>query len=196
MRVWAGALRAAGAVSGPGPGLGGFRERFDFGGRDVASWFPGHMAKGERWEWGRGLAPDSAAAHPALCCRPAADAGLPAARRLPHRGPRRSHILRHGSSSPPRVFPDAGTPPPALVCPLSPPPAACPVSLQAARSPTPVPLLPAPHQPHHPPGPTGPPSTCSHGSARSLSLAAPTSRCRAVTPCCRRRWASARTSWC
>ncbi|NWH24079.1 MTG1 GTPase, partial [Grus americana] len=28
------------------------RERFDFGGRDVASWFPGHMAKGEGW--GRG----------------------------------------------------------------------------------------------------------------------------------------------
>ncbi|NXF44165.1 MTG1 GTPase, partial [Oceanites oceanicus] len=26
------------------------RERFDFGGRDVASWFPGHMAKGEGWE--------------------------------------------------------------------------------------------------------------------------------------------------
>ncbi|NXT31723.1 MTG1 GTPase, partial [Pelecanoides urinatrix] len=25
------------------------RERFDFGGRDVASWFPGHMAKGEGW---------------------------------------------------------------------------------------------------------------------------------------------------
>ncbi|NWY52558.1 MTG1 GTPase, partial [Chionis minor] len=28
------------------------RQRFDFGGRDVASWFPGHMAKGERWERG------------------------------------------------------------------------------------------------------------------------------------------------
>ncbi|NXL00541.1 MTG1 GTPase, partial [Mesembrinibis cayennensis] len=28
------------------------RERFDFGGRDVASWFPGHMAKGEGWERG------------------------------------------------------------------------------------------------------------------------------------------------
>ncbi|NXS56345.1 MTG1 GTPase, partial [Brachypteracias leptosomus] len=26
------------------------RERFDFGGRSVASWFPGHMAKGEGWE--------------------------------------------------------------------------------------------------------------------------------------------------
>ncbi|NWX46122.1 MTG1 GTPase, partial [Steatornis caripensis] len=25
------------------------RERFDFGGRDVASWFPRHMAKGEGW---------------------------------------------------------------------------------------------------------------------------------------------------
>ncbi|KAM9273621.1 mitochondrial ribosome-associated GTPase 1 [Morus bassanus] len=36
------ALRAARA------GTGGFRERFDFGGRDVASWFPGHMAKGLR----------------------------------------------------------------------------------------------------------------------------------------------------
>ncbi|PKU42700.1 mitochondrial ribosome-associated gtpase 1 [Limosa lapponica baueri] len=44
MRGWAGALRAA--ASGPGLGPGGFRERFDFGGRDVASWFPGHMAKG------------------------------------------------------------------------------------------------------------------------------------------------------
>ncbi|GAB0192566.1 mitochondrial ribosome-associated GTPase 1 [Grus japonensis] len=44
MRRWAGALRAA--VNGFGPG--GFRERFDFGGRDVASWFPGHMAKGLR----------------------------------------------------------------------------------------------------------------------------------------------------
>ncbi|NXT59019.1 MTG1 GTPase, partial [Pluvianellus socialis] len=29
------------------------RQRFDFGGRDVASWFPGHMAKGEQWERGR-----------------------------------------------------------------------------------------------------------------------------------------------
>ncbi|XP_068272755.1 mitochondrial ribosome-associated GTPase 1 isoform X2 [Nyctibius grandis] len=46
MRGWAGALRAA--LSGPGPVPGGFRERFDFGGRDVASWFPGHMAKGLR----------------------------------------------------------------------------------------------------------------------------------------------------
>ncbi|XP_041260902.1 mitochondrial ribosome-associated GTPase 1 isoform X3 [Onychostruthus taczanowskii] len=41
MRVWA-ALRAAGT----GPGA--FRERFEFGGRDVASWFPRHMAKGLR----------------------------------------------------------------------------------------------------------------------------------------------------
>ncbi|KAM6067361.1 mitochondrial ribosome-associated GTPase 1 isoform 3-T4 [Chlamydotis macqueenii] len=41
MRGWAGALRAA-------VGAGAFRERFDFGGRDVASWFPGHMAKGLR----------------------------------------------------------------------------------------------------------------------------------------------------
>ncbi|NXY80488.1 MTG1 GTPase, partial [Glareola pratincola] len=31
------------------------RESFDFGGRDVASWFPGHMAKGEGWKRG-GLA--------------------------------------------------------------------------------------------------------------------------------------------
>ncbi|XP_075573765.1 mitochondrial ribosome-associated GTPase 1 isoform X2 [Pelecanus crispus] len=46
MRAWAGALRAA--VTGPGPVPGGFRERFDFGGRDVASWFPGHMVKGLR----------------------------------------------------------------------------------------------------------------------------------------------------
>ncbi|XP_076195640.1 mitochondrial ribosome-associated GTPase 1 isoform X1 [Aptenodytes patagonicus] len=46
MRGWAGVLRAA--VAGPGPVPGGFRERFDFGGRDVASWFPGHMAKGLR----------------------------------------------------------------------------------------------------------------------------------------------------
>ncbi|XP_075279383.1 mitochondrial ribosome-associated GTPase 1 isoform X3 [Opisthocomus hoazin] len=46
MRGWAGVLRAAAA--GPGPVPGGFRERFDFGGRDVASWFPGHMAKGLR----------------------------------------------------------------------------------------------------------------------------------------------------
>ncbi|NXI73666.1 MTG1 GTPase, partial [Anseranas semipalmata] len=28
------------------------RARFDFGGRDVASWFPGHMAKGEGWAAG------------------------------------------------------------------------------------------------------------------------------------------------
>ncbi|KAM6329667.1 mitochondrial ribosome-associated GTPase 1 [Podargus strigoides] len=46
MRGWAGALRAAAA--GPGPVPGSFRERFDFGGRDVASWFPRHMAKGLR----------------------------------------------------------------------------------------------------------------------------------------------------
>ncbi|XP_064924183.1 mitochondrial ribosome-associated GTPase 1 isoform X1 [Columba livia] len=45
MRVWAGVLRAAAA---PGSLTGGLRERFDFGGRDVASWFPGHMAKGLR----------------------------------------------------------------------------------------------------------------------------------------------------
>ncbi|XP_040461821.1 mitochondrial ribosome-associated GTPase 1 [Falco naumanni] len=44
MRGWAGALRAAASVSVPGK----FRERFDFGGRDVASWFPGHMVKGLR----------------------------------------------------------------------------------------------------------------------------------------------------
>ncbi|KAM6347359.1 mitochondrial ribosome-associated GTPase 1 [Alca torda] len=48
MRGWAGALRAAVAAVGPGPVPGAFRERFDFGGRDVASWFPGHMAKGLR----------------------------------------------------------------------------------------------------------------------------------------------------
>ncbi|XP_051474654.1 mitochondrial ribosome-associated GTPase 1 [Apus apus] len=45
MRGWAGALRA-GAAAGPGPG--GLRQRFDFGGREAASWFPGHMAKGLR----------------------------------------------------------------------------------------------------------------------------------------------------
>ncbi|KAM6391016.1 mitochondrial ribosome-associated GTPase 1 [Pluvialis apricaria] len=48
MRRWAGALRAARSGPGPAPAPGGFRERFDFGGRDVASWFPGHMAKGLR----------------------------------------------------------------------------------------------------------------------------------------------------
>ncbi|XP_033921424.1 mitochondrial ribosome-associated GTPase 1 [Melopsittacus undulatus] len=49
-------LRAAAVRSGlgPGPGTGSgagpgrFRECFDFGGRDVASWFPGHMARGLR----------------------------------------------------------------------------------------------------------------------------------------------------
>ncbi|KAM6093106.1 mitochondrial ribosome-associated GTPase 1 isoform 2-T2 [Theristicus caerulescens] len=46
MRGWAGALWAAATGAGPVPGR--FRERFDFGGRDVASWFPGHMAKGLR----------------------------------------------------------------------------------------------------------------------------------------------------
>ncbi|XP_075361596.1 mitochondrial ribosome-associated GTPase 1 [Mycteria americana] len=46
MRGWAGAVRAAAA--GPGPVPGGFRKRFDFGSRDVVSWFPGHMAKGLR----------------------------------------------------------------------------------------------------------------------------------------------------
>ncbi|XP_069719765.1 mitochondrial ribosome-associated GTPase 1 [Phaenicophaeus curvirostris] len=44
MRGCAGALRAAAA----GPGPVAFRESFDFGGRAVASWFPGHMAKGLR----------------------------------------------------------------------------------------------------------------------------------------------------
>ncbi|XP_065603003.1 mitochondrial ribosome-associated GTPase 1 isoform X2 [Cyrtonyx montezumae] len=49
MRRWAGALRAAAAAaSGPRSGSGGFRARFDFGSRDAASWFPGHMAKGLR----------------------------------------------------------------------------------------------------------------------------------------------------
>ncbi|XP_063195118.1 mitochondrial ribosome-associated GTPase 1 isoform X2 [Chroicocephalus ridibundus] len=46
MRGWVGALRAA--AVGPGSVPGAFRQRFDFGGRDVASWFPGHMAKGLR----------------------------------------------------------------------------------------------------------------------------------------------------
>ncbi|KAM6415743.1 mitochondrial ribosome-associated GTPase 1 [Rhynochetos jubatus] len=46
MRGWAGVLRAA--AGGPGSVRGSFRERFDFGGRDVVSWFPGHMAKGLR----------------------------------------------------------------------------------------------------------------------------------------------------
>ncbi|NXE83499.1 MTG1 GTPase, partial [Cochlearius cochlearius] len=41
------------------------RQRFDFGGRDVASWFPGHMAKGEGWERG-GPAPRSRRRSPAL----------------------------------------------------------------------------------------------------------------------------------
>ncbi|KAM6203813.1 mitochondrial ribosome-associated GTPase 1 [Sarcoramphus papa] len=48
MRGWGGRLRAAVAAAGGGPVAGGFWERFDFGGRDVASWFPGHMAKGLR----------------------------------------------------------------------------------------------------------------------------------------------------
>ncbi|KAM7101998.1 mitochondrial ribosome-associated GTPase 1 [Ciconia maguari] len=48
MRGWAGAVRAAAAGPGPGPVPGGFRKCFDFGGRDVVSWFPGHMAKGLR----------------------------------------------------------------------------------------------------------------------------------------------------
>ncbi|POI28701.1 hypothetical protein CIB84_007549 [Bambusicola thoracicus] len=48
MRRWVGALRAAATVaSGPCLESGGFRTRFDFGSRDAASWFPGHMAKGE-----------------------------------------------------------------------------------------------------------------------------------------------------
>lgn len=49
MRRWVGALRAAAtAASGPCLESGGFRTRFDFGSRDAASWFPGHMAKGLR----------------------------------------------------------------------------------------------------------------------------------------------------
>ncbi|XP_021237505.1 mitochondrial ribosome-associated GTPase 1 isoform X2 [Numida meleagris] len=48
MRRWVGALRAARAVSGACSESGGFRTRFDFGSRDAASWFPGHMAKGLR----------------------------------------------------------------------------------------------------------------------------------------------------
>lgn len=45
MRAWGGAARAA------------WRESYPLGGRDVARWFPGHMAKGEaglrthRIEW-------------------------------------------------------------------------------------------------------------------------------------------------
>lgn len=27
-----------------------FRTKFDFGGREVAHWFPGHMAKGDSFE--------------------------------------------------------------------------------------------------------------------------------------------------
>ncbi|XP_064001053.1 mitochondrial ribosome-associated GTPase 1 [Pogoniulus pusillus] len=46
MRGFVGVLRAAAA--GPEAVSARFRERFDFGGREVASWFPGHMAKGLR----------------------------------------------------------------------------------------------------------------------------------------------------
>ncbi|XP_009075471.1 PREDICTED: mitochondrial ribosome-associated GTPase 1 [Acanthisitta chloris] len=46
MRWCTGTLRAAATGAGIAPTA--FRERFDFGGRDVASWFPGHMAKGLR----------------------------------------------------------------------------------------------------------------------------------------------------
>lgn len=167
MRVWAGALRAAAA---PGPLTGGFRERFDFGGRDVASWFPGHMARGEGTERA-GWLPGRPAAQPALCCRPAADAGRPAARRLPHRGARRSHILRHGSSPPGKLAPAPQLPrlPPGR--PFSQPHSSPMNSPRPSRSPL-------------------PPRT------EPLSLAVPTSRCRAGTPCCRKPWASARTSWC
>lgn len=99
MRRWVGALRAAATVaSGPCLESGGFRTRFDFGSRDAASWFPGHMAKGESpVTAGRALpvAASGRYAQRTLCCRAAADAGLPAACRLPRRSARRSHILRY-----------------------------------------------------------------------------------------------------
>lgn len=91
-----GLLRAA-AASGPCSESGGFRTRFDFGSRDAASWFPGHMAKGESPVAAGGALPVGASgrsAQRALCCRTAADAGLPATCRLHRRGARRSYILR------------------------------------------------------------------------------------------------------
>uniref|UniRef100_A0A8D0FKL5 Mitochondrial ribosome associated GTPase 1 n=1 Tax=Strix occidentalis caurina TaxID=311401 RepID=A0A8D0FKL5_STROC len=107
------------------------------------------MAKGEGWELTRthasALPAAAAAAYPALCCRPAADAVLPAARRLPHRGARRSHILRHGSSS----LPGQQEPGPRALHRCRPPPPspcasvylqAAPLSRSRAPCPAPVPL--------------------------------------------------------
>ncbi|KAM6446593.1 mitochondrial ribosome-associated GTPase 1 isoform 4-T4 [Liasis olivaceus] len=39
-------MRLSALLRAPGGGGGGWRERFDCGGRDVARWFPGHMARG------------------------------------------------------------------------------------------------------------------------------------------------------
>lgn len=197
MRGWAGALRAALTVTGPGPAPGGFRERFDFGGRDVASWFPGHMAKGEGWE--RGGLTTPAPRRRRRCRSPSAV--LQACGRCgpPCGAPTVSSRCTTLAYPPARLFipipPRRGCPPgqqepgprPLYCFPVSPsqPPIILPV-------PYPSPAL---HQPHklQPPPCLG---TCSHASTQLFSLAVLTSHCRAVTPCCRRYWASAHTSWC
>ncbi|KAM6130215.1 mitochondrial ribosome-associated GTPase 1 [Phoenicopterus ruber ruber] len=118
MRGWAGALRAA-AAAGPGPVPRGFRERFDFGGRDVASWFPGHMAKGLRQM--------RASLRRADCLIEVHDARISSGTALRPPGcPPGQQGLR------PRPLHRSPSPRPA--CP------SCPVSLQAAPSPSPYPL--------------------------------------------------------
>lgn len=45
LTLWKEAMRLYQALR----NVGHFRSAFDFGGRDVAHWFPGHMAKGDRF---------------------------------------------------------------------------------------------------------------------------------------------------
>lgn len=155
MRGWAGVLRAA--LSDPGPVPGRFRERFDFGGRDVASWFPGHMAKGEGWERGR-PAPRFRRRSPSAVLQACGRCGPPCG------APTASSRCTTLAYPPPRPVSPPGAHPP---CTGS--------SRPAAPSPSGPPLLPLPYpspsspQPHHtPPPPSWSPSTCSHASTVTL----------------------------
>lgn len=193
MRGWTGALRAAVAAPGAGPGPGGFRERFDFGGRDVTSWFPGHMAKGEEWERG-GLTPPRCPRRRSPCAvlQACGRCGLPCG--APTASSRCTTLAYPLAWL--FVSPGAAGDPALLFLPAIPVCPSRPFSLQPAPFPSSLPLLPVPlpspalTSPISRPHPLLP---CQH---RPLSLATRTSHCRAVTLCCRRHWASAHMSWC
>lgn len=174
-------LRAITVGSGPGR----FRECFDFGGRDVASWFPGHMAKGEGCRERGGLAPPplrcrrgrSPSAVLQACGRCGAPCGAPTAssRCTTLAYPPARLVLSRPAVSPGPV--GNGSP---GHCPLhrwglhGPVCPSCPVSIQFASSPSPIPLsssTTAPPAYHH--HQLVHPCTCFYGIPFSSCTAAP-----------------------